>query len=33
MLALADDALAARLEAFRDEQKNAVLAMTLPPEQ
>jgi 5-(carboxyamino)imidazole ribonucleotide mutase len=33
MLALADEALAARLEAFRDEQKNAVLAMTLPPEQ
>ncbi len=31
MLALADEALAARLEAFRDEQTAAVLEMTLPP--
>jgi len=33
MLALADEALAARLEAFRDEQTAAVLEMTLPPAQ
>ena len=33
MLALADEALAARLEAFREEQKAAVLKMTLPPAQ
>lgn len=33
MLALADEALAARLELFRDEQKAAVLKMTLPPAQ
>lgn len=32
MLATGDDALRARLEAFRAEQRDAVLAMKLPPE-
>jgi len=33
ILALADAVLAARLDAFREEQKDAVLKMTLPPAQ